>query len=95
MKLLISIVLLVLVILLALYFLKPRRKETYFNRDLQYGRANSVLWDRYLAKGIKGITKEDDDIRNTYKYLGTGNYTGMLCREPNNIRCTTYNIVDY
>ena len=92
MKLFVPLILAVLILLVvAIYFLRPQRKETWFSRDLQYSKASSVLWDRYLAKGVKGVMKEDRDIRNTYKYPGTGPYTGLMCREPNNIRCTGYN----
>ena len=91
MKLFVPLILAVVLILLAVYFLKPKRKETWFSRDRQYSEANTILWDRYLAKGVKGVMKEDQEIKRTYKYPGTGPYTGMMCREPNNIRCTTYN----
>ena len=70
---------------------KHRKKETWFSRDLNYGRANGILWDRYLAKGAKGVANQEAVIRETYKYPGYGDYTGMMCRGPNNYRCTTYN----
>lgn len=77
---------------LAVFFLaKPsRRKEKWLNRDIAYGKANSVLWNRVLQKGRKGIAKEDETIRDTYKYPGTGYYTGMMCRFPDGVTgCTT------
>jgi hypothetical protein len=75
---------------ISIYFWKPKIKETWFSRDQIYGKANKILMTRYLKKGVKGIIKENADIKNTYKYRGSGEYTGMMCRKPNNIGCTTY-----
>lgn len=87
----IIIVVLAALAVLAL-FVFYRIRETFFSRDFAYGKANSVLWDRYLQKAIKSITKENADIKNMYKYPGTGDYTGLMCRFPDGVTgCTSYN----
>ena len=83
----------VLVVMLLVFFMTRRRKEKFFSRDLTYGRANSVLWNRYFDKGAKGVAEQDAIIQSVYKYPGYGDYTGMMCRGPNNFRCTTYNTI--
>lgn len=82
-----------IIAILVFLYMKPR-KEKWFSRDITYGKANSILWNRYLKKGVKNVTNEYAEIRDTYKYPGTGDYTGMMCREPGNIGCTTYNILN-
>ena len=84
-------VLLIVIVLFVFW----QRKEMYFSRDLAYDRANAVLWSRYKANAVKGVNALDADIANTYKYPGYGDYTGMVCRGPNNYRCTTYNNLPY
>lgn len=69
---------------------KPKRKETWFSRDLNYGKANSELWDAVTKEAEKAIANDTEDIRQQYPYLGTGDYTGMMCRGPNNQGCSTY-----
>ena len=89
---------LLVVVAIGVYFMmkKQKKKETWFSRNRNYGIANSIIWDRTLKKGIKGIIKEDADIKNTYKYPGTGDFTGLMCRKPNNIGgCTSYNNITY
>lgn len=89
----IYVVILVAIVMIAIaaYFWRPRRKETWFSRDIIYGKANSKLWNKYLEKNAAGVVKLDEEIKQMYKYPGTGSYTGMRCRAPGNIRCTTYN----
>jgi hypothetical protein len=87
--------LLAVIVIGACFTMKKKKKETWFSRNRNYGKANSIIWDRTLKKGVKGVAKEDADIRNTYKYAGTGDFTGMMCRKPNNIGCTTYNNIAY
>ncbi|AGE49516.1 hypothetical protein ATCVCan0610SP_522L [Acanthocystis turfacea Chlorella virus Can0610SP] len=84
-------VLLIVIVLFVFW----QRKEMYFSRDLAYDRANAVLWTRYKANAVKGVNALDADVKNTYKYPGYGDYTGMMCRGPNNYRCTTYNNLPY
>ena len=84
----------VLAIVLVL-FVFWQRKEVYFNRDWAYDRANAVLWTRYKENAIKGVNALDKEIKDTYKYPGFGDFTGMMCRGPNNYRCTTYNNLAY
>lgn len=81
----------ILVMLLA--FMTRRRKEKWFSRDITYGKANEILWDRYFAKGAAGVAEQDAVIQQTYKYPGYGDFTGSMCRGPNNYRCTTYNTI--
>ncbi len=83
----------VILVMLLAFFMMPRRKETYFSRDITYGQANSILWDRYFAKGAAGVAEQDAVIQKTYKYPGYGSFTGMACRGPNNYRCTTLNTI--
>ena len=83
----------VAVIAIFLYTRNQRRKETYFSRDITYGKANSILWDRYFTKGAAGVAEQDAVIQKTYKYPGYGSFTGMMCRGPNNYRCTTLNTI--
>ncbi|AGE49191.1 hypothetical protein ATCVBr0604L_522L [Acanthocystis turfacea Chlorella virus Br0604L] len=83
--------LLIVIVLFAFW----QRKEMYFSRDLAYDRANAVLWTRYKANAVKGVNALDAEAKNVYKYPGYGDYTGMMCRGPNNFRCTTYNNLPY
>jgi hypothetical protein len=46
---------------------------------------------RFSQKNAASVAKLDEEIKKTYIYPGTGSYTGMMCRAPGNIRCTTYN----
>jgi hypothetical protein len=85
----VAIVLAVLAAVGAFLTMKPR-KETWFSRNLNYGRANGILWSRYLKKNTKSVMEVDEDIKKTYPYLGTGDFTGFRCRGPKNFRCTTY-----
>lgn len=73
---------------------KPKRKETWFSRDLNYGKANSELWDAVTKEAEKAIANDTEDIRQQYPYLGYGDYTGMMCRGPNNQGCSTYMNLD-
>ena len=85
----------ILALVVVLFVFAWKRKESYFSRDLAYDRANAVLWTRYKANAAKNIKALDAEIKNTYKYPGFGDYTGMMCRGPNNFRCTTYNNLMY
>jgi len=69
---------------------KPKRKETWFSRDLNYGKANSELWDAVTKEAQKAIANDTEDILKEYPYLGTGDYVGMMCRGPNNQFCSSY-----
>jgi hypothetical protein len=81
----------IVVIVFAIWFLKKdKKKETWFSRDLNYGKANSKIWNATVAKGLKGIANENVEIRQKYPYLGYGDFTGAICRGPNNIGCTYY-----
>lgn len=89
------ILLIIVAISMAFFMFQRRRHERFFSRDFAYGKANSVMWNRYLKKASKSIAKENADIRNLYKFPGTGDYIGMMCRERNNVGCTTYNTLGY
>jgi hypothetical protein len=80
---------------LGAYLLRPKKKETWFSRDRIYGKANEILTDRYYKKGSEGVAKLEADVKYTYKYPGTGDYTGLMCRLPNNVGCTSYNNIAY
>ncbi|AAC96789.1 hypothetical protein PBCV1_A421R [Paramecium bursaria Chlorella virus 1] len=81
----------VAVIVLAVWlFKKDNKKETWFSRDLNYGKANSKIWNATVAKGLKGIANENAEIRKMYPYLGYGDFTGAICKGPNNQGCTYY-----
>ena len=84
-------VLLIVIVLFVFW----QRKEIYFSRDLAYDRANAVLWERHKANAAKNIKALDKEIKETYKYEGTGDFTGFICKGPNNFRCTTYNNLPY
>ncbi|AGE50197.1 hypothetical protein ATCVCanal1_471L [Acanthocystis turfacea Chlorella virus Canal-1] len=84
----------VLALVVVLFVLWPR-KEVYFSRDLAYDRANAILWTRYKDNATKGIKALDTEIKQTYKFPGFGDYTGMMCRGPNNYSCTAYNTLMY
>ena len=73
---------------------KPKRKETWFSRDLNYGKANSELWNAVTKEAQKAIANDTEDILKEYPYLGYGDYTGMMCRGPNNQGCSTYMNLD-
>ena len=83
----------VILVMLLAFFMTRRRKEKWFSRDITYGKANKILWDRYFTKGAAGVAEQDAVIQKTYKYPGYGDFTGMMCRGPNNYRCTTYNTI--
>ena len=88
------VILLVLgVLVILVFFMTRRRKEKWFSRDITYGKANEVLWDRYFNKGAIGVANQDALIKSVYKYPGYGDFTGMMCRGPNNFRCTTLNTI--
>jgi hypothetical protein len=92
----IAAILVVAVVLLGFLWTRSSpRKETYFSRDLAYDRANAVLWTRYKTNAAKNVKALDTEIQKTYKYPGYGDFTGMMCRGPNNYRCTTYNNLSY
>ena len=89
------ILLIIAVALVIAFFMFRRRHEKFFNRDFAYGKANSVMWNRYLKNAAENIAKENAEIRNVYKFPGSGDYIGMMCRERNNVGCTTYNTIGY
>jgi hypothetical protein len=92
----IAAILIVAVILLVfLWNTSLPRKEKYFSRDLAYDRANAVLWTRYKTNAAKNVKALDVEIQKTYKYPGYGDFTGFMCRGPNNYRCTSYNTLMY
>jgi hypothetical protein len=92
----IAAILVVAVVLLGFLWTRSSpRKETYFSRDLAYDRANAVLWTRYKTNAAKNVKALDVEVQNTYKYPGYGDYTGFMCRGPNNYRCTSYNTLMY
>ena len=75
---------------IAVYFTNMKRKETWFSRDRNYGLRASEIWNATVAKGLKGIADENADLKQMYPYLGYGDFTGMICKGPQNQGCTTY-----
>jgi len=90
-KLVPFIVFLIVGLLVAVWFMnKNKKKETWFSRDLNYGKMNTSIWNATVAKGLKGIANENAEIKRMYPYLGYGDFTGMICKGPKNQGCTAY-----
>ncbi|ABT14974.1 hypothetical protein NY2A_B575R [Paramecium bursaria Chlorella virus NY2A] len=71
-------------------FMNMKRKETWYSRTRDDNAANSKIWNATVAKGLKGIAEENEELRKMYPYLGYGDFTGMVCKGPNNVGCTAY-----
>lgn len=81
----------VVIFCLLLYFYRKKHtcKETWFSYNREVGKVERDLWNKYYERGVKEIKKTDANIRREFPYRGTGNYIGMICREPNKW-CTSY-----
>ena len=67
-----------------------KKKETWFSRDLNYGKANADIWNATVKKGMEGIRAVNEQLKKKYPYPGYGDYTGFICQGPNNEGCTSY-----
>lgn len=86
----IAVVLAVVLAAVYVYQNSTKKKETWFSRDLNYGKANAIMWDATVKKGLEGIRAANRDIKKKYPYPGYGDYTGFICQGPNNEGCTSY-----
>ena len=84
-----------ILVVIVLFGVLWERREVYFSRDLAYDRANAILWTKYKQNAAKNVKALDTKMKQTYKYPGTGDFAGMMCRGPNNFRCTAYNNLMY
>ena len=91
-KLTYTLVAISIVVIITLWMLKrkEKRKEKWFSRDRNYGKMNENIWNRTVERGMQGISDINSDLKQMYPYLGYGDFTGMVCKGPNNQNCTTY-----